>query len=562
MSNTETAPRGFEIKVFWRLVIPFVLAVLAVAVSAAVVINLSAREQDRAAAGMSETLVRSIITGLERDLDLLVYDNSWWDVAFENLVSGLNKDWADNNIGTYAAETFELSESFVVSPDNSTKIAYVFGVPSRQNARAYFGPDLDALIGEARNASMYEPEPASGYFLRDGKLHRVAVSALTRENPIGAQTERRVREVLIYARHVSQDFLDDVSAQFAVGGLALVFAPPTAESSRLSMPLFMPGDKPIAWLIWDAPRPGAQLTASLRVWWVLGTIAVLGLSLLFVRQVLHTAREIADDTRQLAEKEHQLAQSSKLALLGEMAAGLVHELNQPLNIIRMAAERTRSMHRPEEKGPEAATIDEQLDIISGQTERMAQTIQSMRIFSRDDYGRKVAFDPARSVAQAVDWLRPDFDGRGISLRVRGPEQCGRVYGEPSRFEQVIINLLINARDAVEANSDGTLTSDPVRLVDVSIVDDPAGEKVTISVRDNGPGLPLEHIDRVFDPFFTTKEPGSGTGLGLSISYGIVAGMNGVLLAENGEDGAIFRIELPRIMPTAGPGAPAPANEIE
>lgn len=562
MSSAEVPPRSFESRVFWRLVTPFVLAVLVVAASAAIVINLSARGQDRNAAETSETLVRALVSGFEDDLDRLVYDNSWWDEGYENLVTSLNKDWADNNIGTYAAETFGLSESFVLTPDNRTKIAYVHGVPSLDDALSYFGPGLMRLVQAARRASMFEPEPVSGYFLRDGKLHLVAAGALTRENPIGAQTERHVREVLVYGRQISTEFLAELSAGFAIDDLALVHAPPTADPARISISLVAPDGGSIAWLTWRAPQPGAALIASLRLWWVIGVLLVLLLSLLFVRQVLRTAQRIADDHRQLAEKDRQIAQSSKLALLGEMAAGLVHELNQPLNIIRMATERTQGMFRVEDGDPNSETIGSQLTVIAGQTERMSETIQSMRIFSRDDYGRKVAFDPAQSVTQAVGWLQSEFEELGVSLTVDAPAQCGRVFGEPSRFEQVIVNLLINARDAVAENADGSVTSDPARFVAVIVSDDPVRERVTIVVRDNGRGIPLADIDRVFEPFFTTKDPGSGTGLGLSISYGIVSGMNGTLTAENTDDGARFTIEMPRIMPADVAGASSAEIELE
>ena len=123
MSNSDTPPRSFEARVFWRLVTPFVFAILVVAASSAIIINLSARGQDQIAAEMSEKLVRSVISGIERELDRLVYDNSWRDLAFENLVSSLDKEWADNNIGTYAADLYGLSGSFVLSPDDKTKIA-------------------------------------------------------------------------------------------------------------------------------------------------------------------------------------------------------------------------------------------------------------------------------------------------------------------------------------------------------------------------------------------------------------------------------------------------------
>lgn len=562
MSKSESAPRRFEVRVFWPLVTPFVLAVLLVAVSAAIVINLSARGQDQIATEGSRTLVGSLVTGFEDDLITLVYDNSWWDLAVEKLVTSLDKEWADNNIGTFAAELYAISETFVVAPDGTTRIAYVNGVPSREDARRYFGPELDRLIVRARNASMFEPTPASGYFMRAGELHLVTASALTYENPVGAETERRVRHVLIYSRLISPEFLKELSDEFLIEGLAFAQSPPTEALRNPSIPLRAPDGKPVVWLTWEAPQPGAELISSLRVWWALGVLVVLLLSLLFVRQVLRTARGIADHDRQLAEKDRQLAQSSKLALLGEMAAGVVHELNQPLNIIRMATERTQSQFREADAGSEGEAIHGQLEIIAGQTERMSETIQSMRIFSRDDYGRKVAFDPARSVAQAIDWLQPEFDQRGIALNLSSPDACGRVFGEPSRFEQVIINLLINARDAVEGSRDDTVTSDQAGIVRVTVSDDPVREIVTIEVRDDGPGISEADIDRVFEPFFTTKEPGSGTGLGLSISYGIVAGMNGSLLVENTGDGAAFRIELPRIMPSDVPGASDPATDLE
>ena len=162
MSNPEVEPPSFEARVFWRLVTPFVLAVLIIIVSSAIVINVSARGQDRIAAESSHTLVRALVTGFERDLDRLVYDYSWWDLAVANLVEGLNKDWADDNIGTYAAETFDLSETFVVSPDNGTKIAYVDGVPSLEDARTYFGSALDILIRDARaSSSRHRPRDTS-----------------------------------------------------------------------------------------------------------------------------------------------------------------------------------------------------------------------------------------------------------------------------------------------------------------------------------------------------------------------------------------------------------------
>ena len=115
---------------------------------------------------------------------------------------------------------------------------------------------------------------------------------------------------------------------------------------------------------------------------------------------------MALDAEALASKDRQLAQTSKLAVLGEMAAGVVHELNQPLNIIRMATDSTQAALQRSKVSEDYESLREQLTVIDGQTRRMAETIQSMRIFSRDDYGRKIAFDVVRATTEALNWMRP------------------------------------------------------------------------------------------------------------------------------------------------------------
>ena len=296
----------------------------------------------------------------------------------------------------------------------------------------------------------------------------------------------------------------------------------------------------------DAPHPGSALFTDILPWLIAGVVVLLILGTVFLRRVIHVARSVAQDAAELALKERQLAQTSKLAVLGEMAAGVVHELNQPLNIIRMATDSTQAALLKHGGDAQLDQLSEQLEVIGGQTRRMSETIQSMRIFSRDDYGRKIAFDVVRATNQALNWLRPELAEHRIEVSLQAPAQCGRVYGEPSRFEQVIVNLILNARDAVVRNrKNGVIERCEIAL---EIIDDPSREIVRLVVRDNGGGIPAESLERVFEPFFTTKGPGEGTGLGLSISYGIIGGMDGDLSARNHAAGAAFTVELPRIAP--------------
>lgn len=529
-----------------RLVAPVAIAAL---LSLAVVLTLiwvAARGQDDVAAQSSADLMRTVLSELKNDLGKLAYDHSWWNEAIVNLIEQPNSEWAGANIGDYVAEIFDVSDTFVLSEDDRTLYAYEGGVPSRVVAETYLGPGLARLVMAARAAPMAEPEPAVGILAHEGKFHMVAVSALTPERPDNAQLAYRVRPVLLHSFDINDDLLKRISDTFGFVDLHLTDARPETGHGWMLFELQNFEGEPIGWLSWWPPHPGSELFSQVLPWLVLGILALIGLGYVFVRRVLQVARAMAFDAQELALKERELAQTSKLAVLGEMAAGMVHELNQPLNIIRMATDSTRASL--ERHGGEANSerLSEQLAVIGGQTRRMAETINSMRIFSRDDYGRKIAFDVVRAANQALSWLRPELAEHKVEVSLQVPPQCGRVFGEPSRFEQVMVNLILNARDAVrQYKANGLIDNCEIAI---EITDELARGLVCITVRDNGGGIPAEHIERLFEPFYTTKEPGEGTGLGLSISYGIIGGMDGELSVRNHGAGAEFTIKLPRIAP--------------
>ncbi len=239
--------------------------------------------------------------------------------------------------------------------------------------------------------------------------------------------------------------------------------------------------------------------------------------------------------------EQQLIQASKLATLGEMAAGIAHEINQPLHVIRMLADDYLLLI--EEGKAEDGPIRERLEVISGQGERMAEIIDHMRVFGRVDDGEPVAFDPASSVMGAIDMVDDRFLAEGVSITAKLPETCRSVRGRPVRLEQVVLNLLNNARDAIVAQGqhEGRGASGEI---DVAVIDDGRANAIRIVVADSGGGVPAAVMERIFDPFVTTKEEGKGTGLGLSISFGIIAEMGGTIEAKNAGKGARFEITLP------------------
>jgi C4-dicarboxylate-specific signal transduction histidine kinase len=244
------------------------------------------------------------------------------------------------------------------------------------------------------------------------------------------------------------------------------------------------------------------------------------------------------DTIELHEIEHkedaaQIIQASKLATLGEMATSVAHELNQPLNIIRMAASNGRRMISQGTAGPEY--LDNKLERIEAQSARAAAIIDHMRMFGREAKEEPELIDPRKVVANALDLMGEQLRLAGIEILIVPSEERHSILGHTIQLEQVILNLFTNARDAMAAKKGEA-------KITLRIFEDDAGLHIT--AEDTGGGIPEDVLPHIFDPFYTTKEMGQGTGLGLSVSYGIIHDMNGTIIAENINDGARFTITLP------------------
>ena len=231
---------------------------------------------------------------------------------------------------------------------------------------------------------------------------------------------------------------------------------------------------------------------------------------------------LAEDVTDKRKVERQLVQTSKLATLGEMAASVAHEMNQPLNVIRMAADTCALQYDLDAVKP--AFQRERLALISSQTERMSEIIKHLQIYSRPDDDDFAPFDVMKAVERAVDMVEHDCRLSGIAIDVVAPRQRCFVNGRQVQLEQVLVNMLSNARDAINESGDdaGSIGG----LIRVSAMVDEARKSLKLAVNDNGGGVPEAAIDLLFHPFFTTKDVGKGTGLGLSVSFGIVEAMGG------------------------------------
>ena len=227
-------------------------------------------------------------------------------------------------------------------------------------------------------------------------------------------------------------------------------------------------------------------------------------------------REVAAQAAQAA----QAALSGRLATLGEMASGIAHELNQPLTAIVLQAETLGLL--VDSGRADRAEVGQRLERIGALALRGGRIIDNLRDFTR-------ARDRANGAVMVAALMATD----GIGLDVDLPADLPAVHGEMTRIEQVLVNLLSNARDSLLAVRD--------RARRVRIAGRREGEAVRVVVSDTGPGIAAEHAERLFDPFFTTKGPDRGTGLGLSICRSAMRQMEGEIAASNGDVGAVFTL---------------------
>jgi len=244
------------------------------------------------------------------------------------------------------------------------------------------------------------------------------------------------------------------------------------------------------------------------------------------------------------DQRNQLIQSTKLAAVGSMMAGIAHEINQPLNAIALAAHNLASSLSRDGAGPNDSSV-KKCERIGDQVKRIHAMTQKMRSFVRRSAGAVEAFLPTDHIENVVVLVGPHMKDCGVELHYENAEDACFVLGDSTQFEQVVANLVVNAADSVFERRaaeppDATL---PGRI-QVSFRRDPDHRRLEIAFCDNGAGFDQTALTKAFDPFFTTKEVGKGTGLGLSISYSIMANMGGGVRIENWENGAIVTLWLP------------------
>ncbi len=245
--------------------------------------------------------------------------------------------------------------------------------------------------------------------------------------------------------------------------------------------------------------------------------------------------ELEHKTTELRTTQQQLIHGEKLASVGRLAAGVAHEIGNPLSAILGLIELLRSSELDAEQSAEF------LQRVHRETERINRIIRDLLDFSRrdpeGDGGQQAELDQV--VADAVNLVRPQKDSQQIEIGVEIEPGLPRVLGSSQRLTQVVLNLLLNAVDAMQGR--GRIRIEARR----------DGEGCLLAVSDDGPGLPRQVLDHLFEPFTTTKPTGQGTGLGLAVSHTLVEGMGGSISAFNPPaGGARFEVRLRVALNTA------------
>jgi PAS domain S-box-containing protein len=238
-----------------------------------------------------------------------------------------------------------------------------------------------------------------------------------------------------------------------------------------------------------------------------------------------------DDVSERVKLEEQVLRQERLASLGLLAAGVAHEINTPLTGISSYAQML--LDECARDDPRRPTLEK----IEAQTRRAARITHSMLTLARPESTAIEAIDVNETIQEAVQLFEPQIRKRGIELRVDLAPTLPTLVGQRGKLQQVLLNLLINARDAVDRGGS------------ISVGSRYNAGKILVDVVDDGVGIADEDLPSIFDPFFTTKGRGQGTGLGLSISYGIVREHHGEIHVESrpGEF-TRFRVELPAVKP--------------
>ncbi len=294
------------------------------------------------------------------------------------------------------------------------------------------------------------------------------------------------------------------------------------------------------WVLVIREAPTEQLTPLLQARFLAALIALGGVLLIMIGAFFTTRammKELVRMERKKAASDELVMQSSKMAALGKMAAGIAHEINNPLAVIGEKAGWIKDLLGMEDvaKSENFQELSDAVNKIEYHVVRAKTVTHRLLGFARrmEPLAERVSINSV--LEESIEFLKNEARYRNIEIVANYAPDLPLTTTDPTQLQQVFLNLLNNAIDAI--GKDGEITINTRSI--------PKNNVLTIEIHDNGPGIPKEVLDKIFDPFFTTKEVGKGTGLGLSISYSIIEKLGGnIMVASEEGKGTTFTIYLP------------------
>ncbi len=291
------------------------------------------------------------------------------------------------------------------------------------------------------------------------------------------------------------------------------------------------------WLIWNHQATWELQRAHILLGvWIVSVIAVaVYFSVRYFTQPLE--QQIVARTADFERSQVVLLQAARLAAVGELAAGVAHEINNPTSVILMQAEQLSALATDTTPGQAAGN----LAVIRRQVDKISRIVSGLLTFSQstESSGRRVALNVNEAVRRTAHLMDGLLRSRQVEVVLDLDDDVPAPLADGARIEQVLLNLANNAVDAMPDG--GRMTFGTTRGRDAH------EGQVAVYVADSGCGIEAEHLDRIFDPFFTTKEPGQGTGLGLSVSYALIKQHDGAIEASSEPwKGSRFTVYLPAV----------------
>ncbi|MFZ2088379.1 MAG: ATP-binding protein, partial [Desulfobaccales bacterium] len=292
------------------------------------------------------------------------------------------------------------------------------------------------------------------------------------------------------------------------------------------------------WVLVIREDPREPLAPLLRAKYLVGLLSLLGLALIIIGSV-YTTKKVLDrliiTDREKAKSDEVMIHESKLAALGKMAAGVAHEINNPLAVIGEEAGWMKDLLKEEDvaNSPNLKEFQESINKIEYHADRVKKVTHRLLGFARrmEPTMEKVMVN--QILEECAGFLENEARYRSIEIRKELAPDLPTTSSDASQLQQVFLNIINNAIDAMGKN--GSITLKTSRQTD----------QIAVKISDTGPGMTRETMAKIFDPFFTTKEVGKGTGLGLSISYSIIEKLGGAITVDSEiGQGTTFTITLP------------------